>query len=603
MFRTLATSCLILAAAASAASAQSFGRVINFGDSLSDVGNTDSISFGFSPGSNYFDGRYSNGAVWAEGLAADLRLSAPVASRSGGLDYAVGGSRSGAGNVEITPFPFVTIRLPNAGTQIESFLAGNTVGPNDLVTLWTGANDLLDGSTSPTAAAANVKSHVERLVGAGVKNIVVANMPPLGETPRYRGTGERGTMNFRAAGFNSAIRTGLLSVAAASPGVTIYQPDIHGLFAQALSNPAAYGFSNVIDTALRGDGTVVPNPDQYLFYDNIHPTRTGHAVLADFAFETVTTRTAAGATTGAPGDWNTASSWAQHRVPDNLSAVSLTGTSAFDMTLNGSATVRKFTVGYAGEGTPPGGIAPTKFHLGGGTLTVSGGPAAIARGGVLVGRGTIGGELIVGTGANVSPGEGEGGALAIGQVIVTGGLDLSGGRIRFDLFNESKDHVVVLGAAKLNGTLGVRFIDGYIGLPETQFTLMNFASFSGVPNITNETSFAGLSFTKVVTATSLGVRLSATGGDANLDGAVDFADLVTVAQHYSQLAGQRWLEGDFNGDAGVDFDDLVILAQHYQSAATLNSDWMLAQALAPEPAVSLVLAILGMCRRNRRHLA
>jgi hypothetical protein len=52
------------------------------------------------------------------------------------------------------------------------------------------------------------------------------------------------------------------------------------------------------------------------------------------------------------------------------------------------------------------------------------------------------------------------------------------------------------------------------------------------------------------------------GGDANLDGAVDFSDLVALAQNYD-AAGRLWAEGDFDYDTVVDFNDLVTLAQNY----------------------------------------
>ncbi len=50
--------------------------------------------------------------------------------------------------------------------------------------------------------------------------------------------------------------------------------------------------------------------------------------------------------------------------------------------------------------------------------------------------------------------------------------------------------------------------------------------------------------------------------DSNLDGNVNFADLVAVAQNYGS-AGKVWAQGDFNGDGSVDFADLVAVAQNY----------------------------------------
>ena len=51
-------------------------------------------------------------------------------------------------------------------------------------------------------------------------------------------------------------------------------------------------------------------------------------------------------------------------------------------------------------------------------------------------------------------------------------------------------------------------------------------------------------------------------GDANLDGNVNFADLLVVAQNYN-ASGASWAQGDFNGDGSVGFDDLLALAQNY----------------------------------------
>jgi endoglucanase Acf2 len=71
-----------------------------------------------------------------------------------------------------------------------------------------------------------------------------------------------------------------------------------------------------------------------------------------------------------------------------------------------------------------------------------------------------------------------------------------------------------------------------------------------------------------IDGTSVVVGFTA-GGDANLDRAVDFQDLVLLAQNYN-LLGRSWSQGDFtySGDGAVDFADLVILAQQYGTTVT-----------------------------------
>jgi phospholipase/lecithinase/hemolysin len=49
------------------------------------------------------------------------------------------------------------------------------------------------------------------------------------------------------------------------------------------SNPAAYGFTNVTDPCFNGV-TVCADPNQYLFWDDIHPTAAADVFLgAEFA--------------------------------------------------------------------------------------------------------------------------------------------------------------------------------------------------------------------------------------------------------------------------------------------------------------------------------
>src|SRR5262249_59945739 len=72
-------------------------------------------------------------------------------------------------------------------------------------------------------------------------------------------------------------------------GIKIHPLDVYGLVEQVLADPGAYGFTDVTDQAKSGDegdpGTVAPNPDQYLFWDNIHPTETFQRLLGTRAIQ------------------------------------------------------------------------------------------------------------------------------------------------------------------------------------------------------------------------------------------------------------------------------------------------------------------------------
>lgn len=91
-------------------------------------------------------------------------------------------------------------------------------------------------------------------------------------------------------------------------------------------------------------------------------------------------------------------------------------------------------------------------------------------------------------------------------------------------------------------------------------------------------------------------------GDSNGDGAVNFADLVAVAQNYGMTTSAGAAGGDFDGDGNVGFADLVTVAQGYGSGLTLPAgDTPLAVA-APaksKPAGATVIPGSPFGRKNR----
>ena len=92
--------------------------------------------------------------------------------------------------------------------------------------------------------------------------------------------------------------------------------------------------------------------------------------------------------------------------------------------------------------------------------------------------------------------------------------------------------------------------------------------------------------------------------DANLDGVVDYNDLLVMAQNYDQH-GRWWEQGDFNDDHSVNFSDLLTLAQHYNAIESAvqfgtfvapRSDF----ATVPEPVSAGLLTLIGLGLLSRR---
>ncbi|MBV8128092.1 MAG: SGNH/GDSL hydrolase family protein [Planctomycetaceae bacterium] len=250
--------------------------IVAFGDSLSDVGNT-YIADGIPP-PPYYRGHYSNGPIWLEYLANSLGVPAPTASLAGGTDNAWGGAETGNGlSFEGTP---------NIGLQISTYLASNTLSRTQLITIWGGANDFLNGGqTNPAVPVDNLISEITTLAAAGGKQFLVPNLPLLGDLPATNTLppANRDALNYLTLSFDSMLYSQLNQLQGGL-GITIHQVDIDSLFQNIIANPGAYGLTNVTDSAI-ADGNL--SGQGYLFWDTVHPTTEIQAVIGAAAFATV----------------------------------------------------------------------------------------------------------------------------------------------------------------------------------------------------------------------------------------------------------------------------------------------------------------------------
>ena len=272
--------CVALLLVAAAARAEPIARIVVFGDSLSDTGNAFAGTNGAIPAPPYYSGRFSNGPVWVERMAEKLALPAPVASLNGGYNYAFGGAETGQG--------FSTQGSPNLLLQLALYQLTHAPARSDLFVVWAGANDVFVRIGTPTppdppAYVANLSSAITTLSLAGGSQFLVPNLPPLGQTPWLRSIGYGAEGDTLSAQFNTALAAEL-SQLRTTLGVTIYELDAHALFARGLAEPGKFGLTNVTDPAYdAATGNVAPNPQEYMFWDDVHPTATVHAALGDYA--------------------------------------------------------------------------------------------------------------------------------------------------------------------------------------------------------------------------------------------------------------------------------------------------------------------------------
>jgi outer membrane lipase/esterase len=290
-----------LAAAALSSQAAGFSALYVFGDSLSDSGNNRAVlgnggagqvvtSNSYIPSLPYASGTYSNGPVWVNSFAAGLGLASFAApSLGGGGDYAYGGARTSIDG-SFLGFP------PSARSQVNSFLgavpngqAGSeaNIPSTALYVVAAGGNDaraVADAIAggAPVAAtiaaaaatyATDVGNIVDKLQLNGAVNIVVWDTPDLGKSPAALAGGPvaAGLGTAIANAFNAALAQRL----SFETGVTTF--DVFGLINNVAANPASFGFTNITDAC----GAVIGcDASKYLFWDGIHPTAAGHALIA-----------------------------------------------------------------------------------------------------------------------------------------------------------------------------------------------------------------------------------------------------------------------------------------------------------------------------------
>lgn len=270
---------------------------------------------------NYTQGRFTDGTdtnaktnitgVWAEQLAAKIKMGLPTASTTGGNNYAWGGAETKDGSTPITTTEQRTssgvtvtvtakVTVQDLGGQVDAFqktLNGKQADSKSIYTVWAGGNDLINtmdkvvaGSLGAAAlkqaeqtAIANITKDIQRLYDLGARCFLWPDLPPLALVPRYKNLvlPLRDALAASASAFKTDEETAIKTLSAKDPGLMLTELDVLGLFNTALSNPKKYGYTN-IDTAAQG---LPGNPDTSVFWDDIHPTTRTHQLIAGAAYD------------------------------------------------------------------------------------------------------------------------------------------------------------------------------------------------------------------------------------------------------------------------------------------------------------------------------
>ncbi|MBE9166826.1 SGNH/GDSL hydrolase family protein [Pleurocapsales cyanobacterium LEGE 06147] len=294
------------------------------------------------PSPPYFEGRFSNGPVWVENLAEDLgltltpstelsvfnpqfRLPSPVTFTPEGIEispffngttttqsvnFAFGGAQTGERNAgELAGF------RPGVLTQVDWFVNDHQqvelADSDALYIVWAGANDYQNiPDAQPEEIVGNLKTAIESLYDIGARNFLVPNLPDLGKTPLALSSASlvpADTLTNLTREHNLLLDTTLDDLRDSLTGINPIPFNVNGIFNEILTTPEEFGLTGRTSPALRGRGQPLTNvsepcldpvtfvgcsnPDEYLFWDAIHPTSFAHEILGEFALTTLITET------------------------------------------------------------------------------------------------------------------------------------------------------------------------------------------------------------------------------------------------------------------------------------------------------------------------
>lgn len=298
-----------------------FSEIYVFGDSLSDNGTLAGavdldLPAPWSSEPSDFN-RISNGPVAVERLATRLGLSLNPALHLDATGFPPGptmptGNNYAVATARARPISNIFENLPGLGTQVQSF--SNyvpSVAPDALGVVFIGGNDVLDIKDQQDDAIANevisaatgaIGQALDDLVAKGFQKLLVPNVFDIGLVPSAVATPALATQ--RTEEFNTALAD-LLADVETNENVTVFDFDLFSFSHEVIDDFGSFGFSNVtsactdggdIDVGLGGVTLTAPQfiggcseelLDEYLFFDDMHPTARAHELLGDRLAATV----------------------------------------------------------------------------------------------------------------------------------------------------------------------------------------------------------------------------------------------------------------------------------------------------------------------------
>lgn len=276
-------------------------NVVIFGDSLSDNGNLYEYMHHSLPQSPpYFEGRFTNGPVWAERLVQGYFTHDSARHLH---DYAFGGA--GVLTDANDDDELFTLKR-----EVDTYLLAhnNKIDPNNMYFVWIGGNNYLgvpdDIDAAVTDVVQGIQKDLERLVQKGAKNITIMNLPDLGKTPLAKEIEAEEKLTTISATHNTQLFAMYEELRNKYPDAHWFFFDAGQIFTDIFAHPSAYGFNKLTGTCYdalekpsspqsvlkmaasvhvkKNDIQATDNCKGYVFFDLLHPTQQVHQLTAEY---------------------------------------------------------------------------------------------------------------------------------------------------------------------------------------------------------------------------------------------------------------------------------------------------------------------------------
>ena len=286
-------------------SALSPARFVAFGDGFSDLG---------EGGARYTinDGSAN---IWSQYMANLFGQNLTTAG-SGGLSYARGNAR-----VSLKPDAAGSNATPTVTEQVDRFLAGNTIGANDVLIISGGFSDIIvqmaavrSGAQTSAQMLVNVRqagrdlaTQVRRLVTAGARYVVLVGPYNLAKTPWATAIGQGDLLLEATSRFNEDMLVALADLGSnvlyvdaalhfnlmtASPGAYNLTDSTSVMCTSADAGPGIGIGAGQVNSALCTTNTIVSGFDytRHVFADPVYPTPQAHRLFGEYAYNRVRAR-------------------------------------------------------------------------------------------------------------------------------------------------------------------------------------------------------------------------------------------------------------------------------------------------------------------------